>query len=157
MMRPTNRGWNYVWAIAVFGVGSLVVAGYARPFRELDYFGVICFGSDRTSDSKARAFAEANATAMKKMMADMRTKPVDDIDRAFVEMMVPHHQGAIDMAKAELRYGKNERLKRMAQEIVVTQQQEIVAMRLALETNGATSPRAPETQVRSEATKANFQ
>jgi hypothetical protein len=47
-------------------------------------------------------------------------------------MMVPHHQGAIDMAQAELRYGHNERLRRIAQEIVVEQQQEIIAMRLAL-------------------------
>jgi hypothetical protein len=47
-------------------------------------------------------------------------------------MMVPHHQGAIDMAKAVLRYGKNEQLRRLAQEIIVTQQQEIAAMRLAL-------------------------
>jgi len=47
-------------------------------------------------------------------------------------MMVPHHQGAIDMAQAELRHGKNEHLRRIAQEIIVEQQQEIAAMRLAL-------------------------
>ena len=47
-------------------------------------------------------------------------------------MMIPHHQGAIDMAVAELRYGKNEQLRRIAQEIIVDQQQEIAAMRLAL-------------------------
>ena len=47
-------------------------------------------------------------------------------------MMIPHHQGAIDMAQAELRYGKNEQLRRIAQEIIVEQQQEIAAMRLAL-------------------------
>jgi hypothetical protein len=47
-------------------------------------------------------------------------------------MMVPHHQGAIDMAQAVLRYGHNEQLRRLAQEIVVTQQQEIAAMRLAV-------------------------
>ncbi len=45
-------------------------------------------------------------------------------------MMAPHHQGAIDMAQAELRYGHNEQLRRLAQEIIVEQQQEIVAMRL---------------------------
>ena len=50
----------------------------------------------------------------------------------FVAMMMPHHQGAIDMAQAELRYGRNEQLERLAQEIIVTQQQEIAAMRLAL-------------------------
>jgi uncharacterized protein (DUF305 family) len=47
-------------------------------------------------------------------------------------MMVPHHQGAIEMAQAELRYGHNEQLRRMAQEIIVTQRQEINAMRLTL-------------------------
>jgi uncharacterized protein (DUF305 family) len=46
--------------------------------------------------------------------------------------MVPHHQGAIDMAVAELRYGTDPRLKRIAQGIIVEQQQEIAAMRLAL-------------------------
>jgi hypothetical protein len=47
-------------------------------------------------------------------------------------MMIPHHQGAIDMALAELRYGNNEQLRRIAQEIIVDQQQEIAAMRFAL-------------------------
>jgi len=47
-------------------------------------------------------------------------------------MMAPHHQGAVDMAVAELRYGRNERLRRLAQEIIVTQQQEIAAMHQAL-------------------------
>ncbi|MEZ5832509.1 MAG: DUF305 domain-containing protein, partial [Dongiaceae bacterium] len=58
--------------------------------------------------------------------------PTGDVDRDFVMMMVPHHQGAIDMAMAELRYGTNEQLKRLAQEIIVTQQQEIAAMQLAI-------------------------
>ena len=60
---------------------------------------------------------------MNKMMADMTIKPTGDVDRDFVAMMVPHHQGAIDMAQAVLRYGRNEQLRRLAQEIVVTQQQ----------------------------------
>jgi len=46
--------------------------------------------------------------------------------------MIPHHQGAIDMAMAELRYGKDKRLKRLAQEIIVEQQQEIAVLHLAL-------------------------
>jgi uncharacterized protein (DUF305 family) len=69
---------------------------------------------------------------MAKMMNDMAVKPTGDVDRDFVEMMVPHHQGAIDMAVAVLRHGHNERLKRLAQEIIVTQQEEITAMRLAV-------------------------
>jgi uncharacterized protein (DUF305 family) len=69
---------------------------------------------------------------MEQMMNAMAIRPSGDVDRDFVAMMIPHHESAIAMAKAELCYGKNEPLRRMAQEIVVTQQQEIAAMRLAL-------------------------
>jgi uncharacterized protein (DUF305 family) len=62
----------------------------------------------------------------------MGIRPSGDVDTDFVAMMVPHHQGAIEMAQAELRYGRNEPLRRMAQEIIVTQLQEIAAMRLSL-------------------------
>ncbi|WP_244133513.1 DUF305 domain-containing protein [Burkholderia gladioli] len=79
-----------------------------------------------------RAFLAENDIAMSRMMDDMSIKSSGDVDRDFVAMMAPHHQGAIDMAQAELRYGHNEQLRRIAQEIVVEQQQEIVAMRLAL-------------------------
>jgi uncharacterized protein (DUF305 family) len=73
-----------------------------------------------------------NNAAMEKMMADMNVKPTGDVDRDFVAMMIPHHQGAIAMAQAFLRYGHNEQLRRLAQEIIVTQQQEIATMRLAI-------------------------
>jgi hypothetical protein len=86
---------------------------------------------DRPDLSREEPFLSENDAAMNKMMADMTVKPTGDVDRDFVAMMVPHHQGAIDMAKAVLRYGRNEQIRRMAQEIVVTQQQEIAAMRLA--------------------------
>ena len=62
----------------------------------------------------------------------MEIKPSGDVDKDFVAMMVPHHQGAIDMAQIYLRYGRNEQLRRLAQEIIVTQQQEIAVMRLAI-------------------------
>lgn len=84
------------------------------------------------------SFLSENDAAMSTMMTNMAVKPTGDIDGDFVSMMVPHHQGAIDMARAELRYGKNEQLRRIAQEIVVEQQQEIVAMHLAVGTFGTT-------------------
>jgi uncharacterized protein (DUF305 family) len=70
---------------------------------------------------------------MNKMMAAMAIKPSGDVDRDFAAMMIPHHQGAIEMAQAELRHGRNEQLRRIAQEIIVDQQQEIAAMHLALD------------------------
>lgn len=85
------------------------------------------------------AFLRDNATAMDRMMAAMDAPPTGDIDRDFVAMMVPHHQGAIDMAQLVLRYGRNEQIRRIAQEIIVTQQQEIVAMRRAVAGNDASA------------------
>lgn len=55
-----------------------------------------------------------------------------DSDHDFAAMMIPHHQGAVDMAKAELLYGKDPVLRRLAQEIIVTQEQEIEVMRMRL-------------------------
>jgi hypothetical protein len=58
-------------------------------------------------------------------------------------MMIPHHQGAIDMAVLELRYGKDEQLRRIAQEIIVDQMQENDAMKLAIGEKVSTSAPAP--------------
>ena len=77
-------------------------------------------------------FLRENDVAMTRMMDNMAAKPTGDIDRDFVAMMVPHHQGAIDMAVLELRHGRNEQLRRIAQEIIVDQMQEIAAMKLAI-------------------------
>ena len=92
----------------------------------------IQYVAERQQVSDEAPFLAENDAAMSKMMADMTVSPTGDVDRDFVAMMVPHHQGAIDMAQAVLRYGRNEQLRRLAQEIIVTQQQEIAAMRLAV-------------------------
>jgi uncharacterized protein (DUF305 family) len=89
----------------------------------------ICATSSIAGDEAP--FLTENDAAMKKMMDDMATTPTGDVDADFVAMMVPHHQGAIEMAIAVLRYGRNPRIRRLAQEIIVTQQQEIAVMRLA--------------------------
>ena len=93
----------------------------------------IQYAADRPNYSAERPFLSENDAAMNRMMADMTIKPSGDVDRDFVTMMVPHHQGAIDMAKAELKYGHNEQLRRMAQQIVAAQQKEIATMRLAVD------------------------
>ncbi len=84
------------------------------------------------ADEAEAPFLKENDAAMTKMMAAMAVKPAGDVDRDFVATMVPHHQGAIEMAQAELRYGHNEQLRRIAQEIIVDQTQEIAVMRLAI-------------------------
>ncbi|HEY6831608.1 MAG TPA: DUF305 domain-containing protein [Pseudolabrys sp.] len=89
-------------------------------------------GGAWAESSSEQAFMADNKSSMNKMMSDMAIKPTGDIDKDFVHMMVPHHQGAIDMARAELRYGHNETLRRIAQEIIVSQMQEIPAMKRAI-------------------------
>jgi Domain of unknown function (DUF305) len=92
----------------------------------------IQYVADRPDHSDEQSFLSENNAAMNKMMTDMTIKPTGDADRDFVAMMVPHHQGAVDMAKAELKYGHNEQLRRLAQEIVAKQQKEIAVMRGAV-------------------------
>ena len=93
--------------------------------------------------SQERPFLSESIAFMRKMMADVMIKPSGDVDRDFVAMMVPHHQGAVDMAKAELKYGHNEQLLQLAREIVANQQQEIKKMRGAIGDDGS-STASPE-------------
>ena len=78
--------------------------------------------------------------AMEKMHTAMASiKPSGDDDADFVRFMLPHHQAALDMAKAELTHGKDPQMRRLAQEIVTDQQSEIELMQLWLERHGSGS------------------
>jgi hypothetical protein len=135
------------------GPGSEIV--HARQRIIVNVFGlamtclVVCSAGggaqDWNSSSASKAWLDENSAAMKKMMTGMDVKPTGDVDRDFVAMMVPHHQGAIDMAQALLKYGRNKQLRRLAQEIIVTQQQEIAVMRLAVDEPLPRSAPAPST------------
>jgi uncharacterized protein (DUF305 family) len=108
----------------------------------------IQYVADRTDNSAEASFMSENESAMSEMMTDMMVKPTGDIDRDFVAMMVPHHQGAVDMAQAELKYGHNELLRRLARQIIANRQNEITVMRLAVDDerplpSGSPAPPAP--------------
>jgi len=85
-----------------------------------------------TARSHSRLRATESQVAITRMIAEMDVTPSGNADRDFVAMMVPHHEGAIEMARAELRRGHNEQLRRIAQEIIITQQQEIGALQRSL-------------------------
>lgn len=78
------------------------------------------------------AFDRMMVESMSRMDRDMAVAHTGDPDRDFAAMMIPHHQGAIDMAKAELQFGRNPVLRRLAEGIIVEQQQEIELMRREL-------------------------
>lgn len=93
-------------------------------------------------------FARAMMQSMEKMDSDMMSAPMTgNPDHDLSAMMIPHHQGAIDMAKGYLLQGKDPALLRLAQEIIVTQMQEIDVMQrrlVALRDGGASVP--PQTE-----------
>src|ERR1700738_5336918 len=123
--------------LAAIAVGAVAAAAYltvdsSSPQSLADYISAICAKSFGSAPAAEAPYLADNVSAMTKMMIDMGIRPSGDVDTDFVAMMVPHHQGAIEMAQAELRYGRNEQLRRLSQEIIVTQQQEVVAMRVVL-------------------------
>jgi uncharacterized protein (DUF305 family) len=135
-------------------LGATALVACSEKSQSLaDYIAAICASHFRNATSEEAPFLADNVSAMSKMMVDMGITPSGDVDRDFVAMMAPHHQGAIEMAQAELRYGHNEQLRRMAQEIIVTQQQEIAAMRLAL--GEALPPSQPAPDQVTSATKSD--
>jgi hypothetical protein len=87
----------------------------------------------RPDYSRKQPFLSSNDAAMNEMMSDMTIKPTGNVDRDFIAMMVPHHESAIEIAEAELKYGRNAQLRRLAETIVKDQQRKIVVMRLAVE------------------------
>jgi uncharacterized protein (DUF305 family) len=77
------------------------------------------------SDASAPSFYSEMMKVNERMHAGMEVAPSGNVDRDFARMMIPHHQGAIEMGRVYLKYGQDERLKRLAQSIIVEQGQEI--------------------------------
>ena len=108
----------------------------------------IALAQSHHHDANADPINYANATFASQMMqamdrmdsAMMAAKPTNDPDRDFAAMMIPHHQGAIDMAKVELIYGRDPVLRRLAEGIIVEQQQEIELMQRSLHERSASHP-----------------
>ena len=104
----------------------------ARSARRLALVGALGLATPLGAGTPSEAFMAENDAAMIRMHAAMTIRPSGDIDRDFVAMMIPHHQGGIDMAVAVLRHSRNAQVRRLAQEIIIEQQQEIAALRLAV-------------------------
>lgn len=82
--------------------------------------------------------AQAYQAVMDKMHTDMMVPSTGDADVDFVRGMIPHHQGAIDMAKVVLEHGDDPEIRTLAEDVIAAQETEIQTMRDWLATNGHT-------------------
>ena len=94
------------------------------------------------------AFISQMDSDMDKMMRDMHSPGYSgDPDVDFLGMMIPHHQGAIDMSRLQLLYGRDPLARQLAEDIIAGQRVEIEAMMRRLELlrarKGAGSPEFP--------------
>ncbi|PKR89119.1 DUF305 domain-containing protein [Pleomorphomonas diazotrophica] len=128
--------------VAIYGAGGNVGAAPAEhlthtPNAENPH------GVTGTSDGVSDAVnaAAAYQAAMDRMHGPMMNGIADpDPDAAFVRGMIPHHQGAIDMAETVLKFGKDPENQHFAREIIDTQTREISEMRQWLRQRGIAEP-----------------
>lgn len=82
-----------------------------------------------TSGSSKSPSTEAFMSGRKTMMQHMDVPLSGDADKDFVAGMIPHHQGAVEMAHIELKFGKDPEARKLAQNIIAEQKKEITVMR----------------------------
>src|SRR5262249_471529 len=82
-------------------------------------------------------WAELNSSMEKMHRAMVSVESSGDSDGDFVRLMLPHQEGAIEMAKTQLIYGQEPQMRRLAQEIITDQQSEITLMQLWLQQRAA--------------------
>jgi uncharacterized protein (DUF305 family) len=90
-------------------------------------------GHERHPTSPDTPFQQSMHNAMQAMHRDMTSAPLNgDPDHDFLAMMVPHHSGAVEMARLVLIYGRDPLVRQLAEEIIAGQQAEIAAMQARL-------------------------
>jgi uncharacterized protein (DUF305 family) len=89
-------------------------------------------GHSSSGSSKATTATKKYQQINDNMHKSMDIKFTGDADKDFLAAMIPHHQGAIDMAEVVVQYGKNPKVRQLAQEIITMQMKEIADMKQLL-------------------------
>ncbi|MCQ9327287.1 CopM family metallochaperone [Neisseria dentiae] len=103
---------------------------------EIDLMNGWLNGKDTTTQNANAPHAKAYAAGKAHHEAMMAAINEPNPDVAFAKAMIPHHQGAVEMAKVQLQFGKDEKMKKLAQDIIKAQEPEIKLMQDWLKQQG---------------------
>ncbi|MBI5073850.1 MAG: DUF305 domain-containing protein [Nitrospirae bacterium] len=110
-MKRLAGGWQQLVLLALV-IGAIVATAYAQHKHGSSEFG------------------SGMQAGMAVMMKDMESAPMTgDSDKDFLAMMIPHHEGAVEMARLVLIHGKDPLVRRLAEEIIASQTVEIQTMK----------------------------
>ncbi|MEM5326415.1 DUF305 domain-containing protein [Paraburkholderia sp. JHI2823] len=125
------------FARSLFVCAGIVTGMIALPVDAQESNSMPGMKMSAQNDAGANASTQGFKDADEKMMKEMSAPPyTGNADQDFVAHMIPHHQGAIDMAKVELKYGKDPELKKLAKNIINAQHDEIGFMQRWQEKHG---------------------
>jgi uncharacterized protein (DUF305 family) len=110
--------------VAFIGVGHAI----AEEIKSMDHMHMDHSGTNIGDPSANAASSQAFKAADQKMHENMAMSFTGNADVDFVKGMIPHHQGAIDMAKVELAYGKDPEIQKLAENVIKAQEAEIAEM-----------------------------
>ena len=119
------RNFKALYAAALVVLAFPALAQQPVPGKMVPMPGMPMATADANASPSTKAFKAADD----KMMMDMNRPMTGNADQDFVAGMLPHHSGAVDMARVEIQYGKDPEMLRLAHGIVAAQEKEIAQMK----------------------------